>query len=42
MCIVAALARRNNGYGIICSNNTQCLVNLASLMAVEFGAGELG
>ena len=39
-----SIGRRNNGF--ISSNNSQCLVNLAlirySLMAMEFGAGELG
>ena len=39
-----SIGRRNNG--IIGSNNCQCLVNLAlkchSLMAVEFGAGQIG
>ena len=38
-----SVRRRNNG--IISSNNSRCLVNLAlmrhSLMAIEFGAGEL-
>ena len=39
-----SIGRRNNG--IISSNSSQCSVNLAlmrhSLMAVEFGAGDLG
>ena len=39
-----SIGRRNNG--IIRSNSNQCLVNLAlmrhSLMAVEFGSGDLG
>ena len=39
-----SIGRRNNG--IFSSNNSQCLVNLAlmhySLVAVEFGAGDLG
>ena len=38
-----SIGRRNNGF--ISSNNSQCLVYLAvmrhSLMAMEFGAGEL-
>ena len=39
-----SIGKRNNG--IISSNNSHCLVNLAlmrhSLMVVEFGAGDLG
>ena len=39
-----SIGRRNNG--IVSSNNSQCSVSLAlmrhSLMAMEFGAGELG
>ena len=42
-CGTGSFGRRNNGF--ISSNKSQCLVNLAlmchSLMAMEFGAGEL-